>query len=460
MSGGNGKSGDPSALEAERLVIGALLIEPKALDDVADLVTVADFYDARNATLYATILALRAKNEPADLVTVCDVLRRAGNLANVGGAAAVSEMTDAAITAANVRYYAKLVADRALLRSLIDAARRIARDAMTSTDSVELIVDRAEAAIMAAGRRSESSEMSRLGDLLDGFFEAIEKARERGGEMVGTPTGFTDLDRILCGLEPEELIVLGARPSVGKSALASAIARNVAGGIGAAGKGKPVAIFSLEMSKEQNIQRLVAAEAGVSLVRLRSARLQSEEFPELARAFGRLSDVPIFLDDTAALSPLAVRAKARRVHRKSPLGLVVVDYVQLMTGQGDNREQEVSACSRAMKQLAKDLRCPVLLLAQLSREVEKRKPPIPRPSDLRESGSLEADADKIVFLYRPALWSEKARKEKPREAFALVAKNRNGPTGSCRLDFDPEPATFRNAAAEDAEEPPPEHWSE
>lgn len=448
----------PQAPEAERCVAAAAIMEAAALDELGDQVAPEDFADERLRLVYQTCLALRARGNPVDLVTITAELRRLESplFVEEKPAAFCSGLTDTVVSMANVGFYAKLTRDAARLRRLISACRSIATEASKGGDGAALL-DKAETQIMAISRGADVREMKLLADLIPRFFEQVEKAYERGGHLVGRSSGFADLDSLTCGFEPEDMIVLGARPGMGKSALAGAFALEIAE------QGAAAAVFSLEMSNDQVLQRLVASRAGISLVRLRSGRLSAKEFPELAKAGGALSKLPIYLDDSPALTPLALRAKARRLHKKSPLGLIVVDYVQLMSGDGDNREQEVSDCSRSMKQLAKELRCPVVVLAQLSREVERRNPPIPRPSDLRESGSLEADADKIVFLYRPAMWSERHRKEKPREAKAFVAKNRNGPTGTALLDFDPETATFHNATyAEEpggnGAEPPPEHW--
>lgn len=449
----------PHSLEAEVAVLGGILLEPAALDEVAD-VEPGDFYAQKHRLVYEAVLSLRKRGDPCDMIIITEELKSHGRLAEAGGAAYVSELTDRAVTSANIAYHARIVQDRARKRRLISSCTEILLKAYDGAEPAEELLDRAEAAVMAVARRRDARDLMAVGDLIPAFFEQVEKAYERGGHLVGRSSGFADLDSLTCGLEPEDMIVLGARPGMGKSAFAGALALEVAD------QGSAVAVFSLEMSNEQVLQRLVASRAGISLVRLRSGRLSAQEFPELAKASGSLSKLPIYLDDSPAINPLSLRAKARRLHKRSPLGLIVVDYVQLMTGSGDNREQEVSDCSRSLKQLAKELRCPVVVLAQLSREVERRNPPIPRPSDLRESGSLEADADKIIFLYRPAMWSERHRKEKPREAKAFVAKNRNGPTGTALLDFDPETATFHNAttaeefAPGNGAEPPPEHWSE
>jgi replicative DNA helicase len=385
-----------------------------------------------------------------DLITLAEALRARGELVEVGGASYLAGLAERVPTAANVGHYARIVRERSILRGLIGAATEIATRGYEASEDVAELLDRAEQMIFGISERQVRASFWRIADVLVGSLKTIERLYEQKQAVTGVPTGFADLDRITSGLQPSDLIIVAGRPSMGKTAFCLNIAEHAAlrADIG-------VAVFSLEMSKEQLAMRMLCSEARVDLSRVRTGHLSDREFPKLAMAAGRLADAPIFIDDTPALSVLELRAKARRLKRDAAtkLGLVVVDYVQLMrSSEGkDNREQEISEISRSLKALAKELQVPVVALSQLNRQVESRNPPIPRLADLRESGAIEQDADVIVFLYREEYYNEDTDRKGVAEVH--VAKQRNGPTGQVDLTFLREFTRFENrevAPEEDA----------
>jgi replicative DNA helicase len=430
MAEGGGRV-PPQNLDAEESVLGAILLDNTAIDRVTGLLQPEDFYRENHRKIFRAIQTLADRSEPADLVTLGELLRTRGELVDVGGAAYLAELAERVPTAANVTHYARMVRDKAVLRNLIATATSIAERGFAGHDVKELL-DRAEQEIFALSDREVRPAFVQLDNLLSSTFELIERLHERKQSITGVPTGYKKLDELTAGLQPSDLVIVAGRPSMGKTALCMNIAEHAAlqGDVG-------VAIFSLEMSKEQLAMRMLCSQAHVDLKRVRTGHVQLAEFKDLANAASRLSEAKIFIDDTPAMSVLELRAKARRLARNpaAHLGLVIVDYLQLMrSSEGkDSREQEISEISRSLKALAKELNVPVLALSQLNRQVESRKPPKPRLSDLRESGAIEQDADVIAFIYREEVYDE----DTPRKGIAeiIVAKQRNGPLGSVDLAF-------------------------
>jgi replicative DNA helicase len=431
----------PQSLEAEEAVLGGILLDNAALDRVVELLQVEDFYRGTHKKLFRAMLELSERSEPVDLITLTEVLRARGELQEIGGSSYLAALVERVPTAANIVHYAKIVRDRAILRGLITASTEIATRGYEAVDDVNELLDRAEQLIFGITERQVRLSFTRISDVLVGSIKTIERLYEQKQAVTGVPTGFADLDALTSGLQPTDLIIVAGRPSMGKTAFCLNIAEHAA-----LRADRGVAIFSLEMSKEQLAMRMLCSEARVDLSRVRTGHLSDREFPKLAMAAGRLGDAPIFIDDTPALSVLELRAKARRLKRDpaAKLGLVIVDYIQLMrSAEGkDNREQEISEISRSLKALAKELHVPVLALSQLNRQVENRSPPIPRLADLRESGAIEQDADVICFLYREEYYVEDSDKKGVAEV--IVAKQRNGPIGSVELTFLKEFTRFEN----------------
>jgi replicative DNA helicase len=429
----------PHNIEAEESVLGSLLIDPEALFRVAPFLRPDDFYIRKNGWVYESILDLHERREPVDFLTVCTELEARGQLEEIGGAAYVTQLINTVPSAINVEAYGRIVEQTAIRRRLITAAGDIAQLAYQEAEEVGQVLDRAEQTLFGVSQRRLVRDITPIQEAVRSYYDRIEYLYDHRGEPLGVPTGFADLDRLLGGLQRSDLIILAARPGVGKTSLALSIARH------AAGMDKHVAIFSLEMSAEQLVQRWVSAETGIDAQRLRLGHLQDDEWPLFIQATGVLSDLPVFIDDTPALSALQLRTKARRIHAEHGLNLVVVDYLQLMTGdtRTENRVQEVSYISRMLKALARELDVPVLSLSQLSRAVEQRSDKRPVLSDLRESGSLEQDADVVMFIYREELY--KPETEKQHIAEILISKHRHGPTGAIQLFFRQQLAQFLDA---------------
>src|SRR5437867_4630529 len=422
----------PQSLEAEEAVLGGILLDNAALDRVTELVQADDFYREAHRKVFRAMLDLSARNEPADLITLAEVLKARSELADVGGSAYLAELAERVPTAAHVAQYARIVRDKSILRGLIGAATQIAMHGYEGSRDVAEMLDRAEQLIFGISDRKVKPEFVRISDLLVESLKTIERLYEQKQAVTGVPSGFHDLDNLTAGFQPSDLVIVAGRPSMGKTALCLNIAEHAAlrADVG-------VAIFSLEMSKEQLALRMLCSESRVDLKRVRTGHLSDREFPKLAMAAGRLGDASIFIDDTPALSILELRAKARRLKRDpaTKLGLVIVDYLQLMrsTEGKDSREQEISEISRSLKALAKELNVPVIALSQLNRQVESRNPPKPRLADLRESGAIEQDADVIAFIYREEVYVEDTDKKGLAEI--IVAKQRNGPVDSVELTF-------------------------
>ena len=428
----------PHNIEAEQSVIGSLLIDPDAVIRVAPFLRPEDFYRQAHGLIYEAILALHERREPADFITLSDELERRGQLEQVGGAAYLANLLNVVPTAAHVEHYARIVERTALLRRLIDAAQQIAALAYSAAEAdVDEVVDRAEQILFAVSERRLSRELVPIQEVLRQYFERIGYLYTHQGEPVGVPTGFTKLDRLLGGMQRSDLLILAARPGMGKTSLVLSIALNAARRFG-----QRVAIFSLEMSNEQIVQRLVAAETGIDSQRLRTGQLTEEEWPRVEHAIRSLSRLTMFLDDTPAISAAELRTKARRLAAEHGVDLIVVDYLQLMRGdfRAENRVQEISSISRGLKALARELHVPVLAVSQLSRAVESRQDKHPMLSDLRDSGTIEQDADVVMFIYRDEVYNPHT--EQPNIAELMIAKHRNGPTGVVPLFFRNELAQF------------------
>src|SRR3954447_21735023 len=389
----------PQNIEAECGVLGSIIIDPEAIVQVADFLLSEDFYRDAHRVIYQTILQLYEHREPADFITICDELERANKLEEVGGASYITSLINQVPTSGNVEYYGRIVERTAILRRLIHAAGQIAAIAYEEGDA-NIALDKAEQLIFAISQRHAHADFSALRDLLSDYMNKLDKLHERRGTIVGVPTGFTDLDRLTGGLQRSDLIILAARPAVGKTSLCLSIAHN-----SAVKHNQSVAVFSLEMSKEQLVQRLLSMDAGIDQQRLRTGWIEDEEWDRIIYAMGTLSEANIWIDDTPGITTVEMRSKARRLQAEHGIDLIIVDYLQLMQavlGSGkrnENRVQEISEVSRNLKGLARELNVPVLALAQLSRAVESRQSKVPQLSDLRESGSIEQDADIVMFIY-------------------------------------------------------------
>ena len=426
----------PHNLDAEQSLLGSLLIDRDAIIRVAAFVKPEDFYAPANGTVYRAVLDLYNRREPTDVVTLTDELGRRDQLETVGGAAYLSALVSAVPTAVHVEYYGRIVERTATLRRLIDAGTQIVTIGYRDGVETEDALDAAERAVFEVSQKRQTKDFVAVADVLDRFFDQIDYLQQHRGEVVGVGTGFADLDQLLGGLQRSDLVIVAARPSMGKTSLALGLAHGAA-----IAHGKTVGVFSLEMSAEQLVQRLLAMETGVDAHRLRLGQIDDTEWDRISRAFGRLAEARVFIDDQAAASVMDVRSKARRLQAEHGLDLLVVDYLQLMTGRrSENRVQEISEISRGLKGLARELNIPVVALSQLSRAVETRADHRPMLSDLRESGSIEQDADVVLFIYREDKYEEDSDKRGIAEI--IVAKHRNGPVGSVNLRFFERTARF------------------
>jgi replicative DNA helicase len=430
----------PQHIEAEQCVLGAILLENDALLKALEILKPQNFYRDAHRKIFDAILALFERSEPIDLLTVSEVLRRRNQLEDIGGATYLATLLEAVPTAANIRYHARMVRETAILRSLINVATEVIAECYEHTDDVEELLDRAERMIFEISEQRVNAAFANLKDLLKDSIRYTEQLYERHELITGLPTGFRDFDQLTAGLQPSDLIILAARPGMGKTAFALNIARNV--GMRVREAREAVAVFSLEMSKEQLAMRMLCAEARIDSSRLRRGYLDKSEWGRLVNAANDLSEMPVFIDDSPNLTVLDLRAKSRRLQAEHGLGLVIIDYLQLLRGRGrvESRQQEISEISRSLKALAKELRVPVIALSQLSRAVEQRGDRIPQLADLRESGAIEQDADLIVFIYREEIYN-KDTKDKG-IAKLIVGKQRNGPTGDIELAFLREYARF------------------
>lgn len=427
----------PHNVEAEEAVLGSLLIDPDAIIRVAPFLQPADFFVERHAWVYEAVLQLHERRQPADLVTLTDELHRRGQLEEIGGPAFLTGLINATPTAIHAEYYARIIERTSVLRRLISAAGEIARLAYDVSRDVDEVVDEAEQIIFGVSGEQVSRDLRPIRQILDQYYDRVEYLHQHRGEIIGIPTGLSDLDKLLGGLQRSDVIILAGRPGMGKTSLALSIALQAARRYQ-----KRVAVFSLEMSDEQLVQRLVSAETGIDSQRLRLGDIKDNEWPTFIQATKLLSNTSIFIDDTAAISVMQLRAKARRLHAEFGLDLLVVDYLQLMQGDShsENRQQEISYISRSVKALARELNIPILALSQLSRQVESRHDKRPMLSDLRESGSIEQDADVVMFVYRDDVYNPDT--EYPNIAEIIVAKHRSGPTGIFSVYFKKHLAQF------------------
>ncbi|MCK6463050.1 MAG: replicative DNA helicase [Candidatus Pacebacteria bacterium] len=428
----------PHNLEAEKSVLGALMLEPKVMDVVVDILQPEDFYHNKHQAIYEAIMDLHSKREPIDVLSLSNRLKEKKLLENVGGSAYLAELVNYVPTASNAKHYAEIVHKKSVLRDLIESSSHISQLGYKEEEEIDSLLDEAEKKIFSIARMSSKQRFVNMKTSMMDAWERFDKLHKSKGELRGTPTGFSELDNLLAGFQKSDLIILAARPSMGKSALALDIARNVA-----CKYAIPVGIFSLEMSTQSLVDRMIASEAHVDSWKLRTGKLSSEEeFTRIRDALDRLSTAPIFIDDESSVNIMQMRAKARRLQAEHGLGLLVVDYLQLMVPRqkSDNMVQQITEISRSLKGLAKDLEVPVLALSQLARAVELRNPPIPKLHDLRDSGSIEQDADVVMFIYR----EDKYKPDTDRKNIAEihVEKHRNGPTGKIDLYFNPEKVSF------------------
>ncbi|MFH1570898.1 MAG: replicative DNA helicase [Gemmatimonadota bacterium] len=437
----------PQAVEVEQAVLGAMLIDQRAVGRAIEILDEGSFYHGPHGRIFQAIIALYERNVAVDQLTLAEELKRRGQLEEVGGVVYLATLAAQVATAANIDHHAKIVLDKGMGRSLIETAAEITSRAYEGRTEVNELIDWAERRIFALSERRLSQGFEPIESVLHETFEHIERAHNRVSSVSGVDTGYADLNDITSGFQPGDLVIMAARPSVGKTALALSLGRNAA-----VETGVGVAIFSLEMSRQQVAQRLLCVETRVDLHKLRTGRLRDEDWMHLTRNVGRLAQAPIYIDDTPGITILEARAKARRLQRERGIGMVIIDYLQLMGSHQSfqSREQEVSHISRGLKGLAKELSVPVLALSQLSRATESRTDRRPQLSDLRESGSIEQDADVVMFIYRPDLYGIKTAEGGSLEGVAeiIIGKQRNGPTGSVRLMWNAESASFEALAEE------------
>jgi replicative DNA helicase len=422
----------PQNLDAEASVLGGILLENEAINRVLEVIMSDDFYRESHRKIFRAMLGLSERSEPVDLITLSEFLKTKGELEAVGGSAYLASLAGTVPTSANIAYYARIVREKSILRHLISAATEIATHGFDEHGNVDEFLDEAEKVIFDISEKKVKSSFVMVGDIIKDSIKTVEKLYERKEMVTGVPTGFKDLDELTAGLQPSDLIVVAGRPSMGKTAFCLNIAAN------AAFTGVGVAMFSLEMAKEQLVLRLLCSEARVDNSKVRAGYLGDRDFPKLVMAAGRLAEAPIFIDDTPAISVLELRAKARRLvrDRERKVGLIMVDYLQLMRGMGtaQNREQEISEISRSLKALAKELSVPVIGISQLNRRVEDRGDKRPMMADMRESGAIEQDADVIAFIFREEVYNPKTE-DKKGVAEVIVAKQRNGPINTVELAF-------------------------
>lgn len=441
----------PQSIETEQSLLGCLVLDKNAITKVADFLGPQDFYRGIHQEIYQACQDLFEKGEPIDLLSLSNRLKEKNQLEEIGGNSYLTELINSVPTASHVLNYAKIVQRKRALRDLIDASHEIGVLGYNETEDTDLLLDQAEKRIFSIAQKSLSQKFIPVKDALEGAFERIDKLSKREAGLRGLPTSFNALDNILAGLQKSDLIILASRPAMGKSALALNIAANIA-----INQKVPVGLFSLEMSNDQVVDRLIASVANVDLWRLRTGRLSSadedNDFSRIQQSMGILADAPIYIDDAASSNILQMRAMARRLQAEKGLGLIIVDYLQLMEPRNPNDQivRQITEISRSLKGLARELNIPVLAVSQLSRAVEQRSPQRPRLADLRESGSLEQDSDVVLFIYR----EDRYRPETPRKNIAdiIIAKHRNGPVGSVELYFDDRRVSFRNLEKEYAEE--------
>ncbi len=428
----------PQNLDAEMSLLGAVLIDEEVLADVSEHVKPNDFYDKRHAITYGAMMRLFEKHKPVDLLTLTDELKRKSELDIVGGSAYLSELTNYVPSAAHAESYAEIVAQKAIRRRLIKASGEISELGFDEEIETQEILERAEQELFAVSDQSLKQDLVPMEAILTDSFDRMEELHRNKGSLRGIRTGYRDLDNMTAGLQRSDLLILAARPAMGKTTLVTNLAYNIA-----TINKLPVLFFSLEMSKEQLVDRMLADASGVDAWNIRTGNLSDEDFSKLSDAMGEMAEAPIFIDDTPGVSVLEMRTKARRIAHEQPIGLIIIDYLQLMQGSGKNdgnRVQEVSEISRGLKLIARELNVPVIALSQLSRSVESRSPQIPQLADLRESGSIEQDADIVMFIYREAYYNPETERENVTDL--IIAKHRNGPVGRVELYFHPERLRF------------------
>ncbi len=434
----------PHNIEAEQSVLGSLMLDKDAIIKIADILKSEDFYKDDHGTIFEAMLELYEKKDPLDMLSVSNRLEEKKQLKEIGGSAYLASLINSVASSSNIVHYAKLVQKKSLLRKLINSATEIIELGYNESDDVEKVLDEAEQKLFSISQKYIKQDFVPIKSILEEAFNRIDELHKNKGELRGVPSGFPDLDNLLAGFQKSDLIILAARPSIGKTTLALDLARH----IGTKAK-IPVGVFSLEMSADQLIDRMIAAEASVDLWRLRTGRLRDREnnndFEKIGNAMGVLSEAPVYIDDTGSANIMEMRTMARRLQAEHNLGIIIIDYLQLMEGRsrgGDNRVQEISEISRSLKQLARELNIPIIALSQLSRQVESRSPQIPKLSDLRESGSIEQDADVVMFLYR----EDREKPDTPNKNIVdvIVAKHRNGPVGKIQLYFNENSTTFKS----------------
>ncbi len=432
----------PQNTDAEASLLGAILIDSDAIVRIADSVRVDDFYDERHQRIYEAIKKLYEKHSPIDVLTLSNQLKEDSFLDIVGGASYLTDLTNYVPTAAHVEHYAEIVSQKAIRRRLIKASQDITGLGFDETKSVQDLIEEAETQLFQVSQQHVKQDISSIEDILAESFERLDELHKDKGKIRGVPTGFKDLDNILAGLQRSDLIIIAARPSMGKTALSLNLAHSIA-----TKAEQPVLVFSLEMSKEQLVDRMLSMESGVDAWNIRTGNLSDADFEKIGQAMGTLSEAPIYIDDSAGITVSDLRTKARREQHQRQLGLILVDYLQLMSGGarfgGDgNRVQEISEISRGLKAIARELNVPVIALSQLSRSVESRSPQIPQLSDLRESGSIEQDADVVAFIYREDYYNPDTDRKNITDI--LIKKHRNGPVGNVELYFDKDKQRFKS----------------
>jgi len=431
----------PQNISAEQAALGSMLLQEDAILHGVDILRPEDFYKKSHQIIFKCILELFDKSKGVDLVTLTEELNRINLLEEIGGVTYLTNLINSVPTAANIEHYIKIIEEKSILRNLINSATKIISMGYEEKEDAKILLDKAEHLIFEVSERNLGQSFVPIKEILQDSFEKIENLYHRDEFITGTPSGFDEFDDITTGFQPSELIVIAGRPGMGKTAFCMTIAQYIA-----VSKNIPVALFSLEMSKSQLVQRMLCSEARVDAHNLRKGRLAESDWPTLSMAAGRLASAPIFIDDTAGITCLEIKAKARRLKAQHNLGLVIIDYLQLITSSGrvENRQQEISEISRSLKGLARELNVPVIAVSQLSRAVEQRIERRPRLSDLRESGAIEQDADLVVFLYREEYYKPKTDRKGIAEV--IISKQRNGPTGQIDLAFVKEYAKFENLA--------------
>ncbi|MFA6382991.1 MAG: replicative DNA helicase [Parcubacteria group bacterium] len=434
----------PQNIDAERSVLGALMLDKDAIIKIANLIRIGDFYKDDHNMIYEAMVELYEQREPIDVLSLSNRLEEKKQLEKIGGSSYLTSLVNTIPSSSNIVHYAKVVQKKSTLRKLIEAASEIVELGYNESEDVEKILDKAEQRLFGVSQKYIKQDFVPIKSILEAAFNRIDELHKGDHKLRGIPTGFPDLDNILAGFQKSDLVILAARPSIGKTTLALDLARQIA-----TQQKIPVGIFSLEMSSDQLIDRMLAAESGVDLWRLRTGRLKSgdgdDDFQRIGDAMGVLSEAPIFIDDAGSANVMEMRTMARRLQAEHNVGLIIVDYLQLMEGRGgsgDNRVNEISEISRSLKQLARELNIPIIALSQLSRAVESRSPQIPKLSDLRESGSIEQDADIVMFLYR----EDREKPDTPNKNIVdiIIAKHRNGPVGKISVYFNENSTTFKS----------------